>query len=159
MRAVLVAHGAQYEEAWQRPSTGDSPRAYCWYRARALLFTLAPISSFRVAAAFAVFASIAAPNSQQEATDSSDLSLFSGAWQDTRIAGALGPSRLLSLGATCVQICQDAASSPSSSPIGSGPFISFLLHILDSMCWFGMMCDSACSVCQQRSPTLSRVHG
>jgi hypothetical protein len=160
LRAVLVAHGAQYEEAWQRRSK-DSPFARCWHRARDLLFALAPIPSFRVAAAFAIFAFTTAPNSQQESNNSSVLDLYSGAWQYTRAAGALGPSRLLSLGATCVQICQaqDATSSASSSPIDSDPFTSLLLRILDSTCWFGMMCDSAIFLVQRRLPTLSRVYG
>jgi hypothetical protein len=153
-----MAHGAQYEEAWQRRSK-DGLFACCWHRARDLLFALAPISSFRVAAAFAVFACTAAPNSQQEARNSSVLDLYSGAWQDTRAAGALGPSRLLSLGITCVQICQDTKSSASNSPFDSDPLTSLLLRILDSMCWYGMMCDSAVSIVQRRLPTLSRVYG
>jgi hypothetical protein len=159
MRAVLVAHGAQYEEAWQKPSNGDSPQAHCWHRARELLFPLAPISSFRVAAAFSVFACIVAPNSQQEARNFSLLDLYSGSWQDTRAAGALGPSQLLSLGATCVQICRDATSPASDSPIDSSPLTSLLLRILDSICWFGMLCDSAFSFCQRRPPTMSSVYG
>ena len=158
MRAVLIAHGAQYEGGGREGSTGGL-HDQCWRRARHLLFALAPVPSFRVAAAFAVFASGAAPNHQPEAGTSSVLGLYSGVWRDTRAAGALGPSRLLSLGATCVKICQEAASSPLSSPLGSGPFLSLLLGVLDSTCWFGVMCDSAFSFCQRRPPTLSRVYG
>ena len=159
MHVVLVAQGAQYEEAWQLSSRGDTPYAHSWRRARELLFALAPIPSFRVAAAFAVFASVAAPNSQQEARSSSVLDLYSGAWQDTRTAGVLGPSRLLSLGATCAQICQDATSSASTSPVDSRPLTSLLLRILDSICWFDLMCDSGFSFCQRRPPTPSEVYG